>query len=238
MGNALREIGATIYAANLYPLGIFEKKVEPRIHPKMAHNPRPVLLVHGIIHNRSAFVTLKRRLEHLGWENIYTMNYRTSHGHIFRMVEDLGHKVDSILKKTGAKQVDIIAHSLGGLVARTYMSLGEGRGKIKRLVTLGTPHQGTSLSFLARGIARGNLHQDLKIDSFLIKLLNQTALPRNSEIVSIFSDFDWTVVPISSAQAVGSPASSIRNIKLDKVGHIGLLYRTEAFDAVVKAILD
>jgi triacylglycerol lipase len=233
----VREIGANLVAAQLYPLGFFERKEVAYKHPKLAKNPRPILLVHGIIHNRSAFMSLQRRMEKVGWENVFTMNYNTFHGNILQMVEELGRKIEMVLKKTGSDQIDIVAHSLGGIVGRTYMSLGEGRGKVRRLITLGTPHQGTQLSFFAKGLSRGALDSDLRVDSYLIRLLMQTELPNKSEIVSIHSPFDWTVVPSENSNCKGKPESAFKNIQLDYVGHTGLLYSTEAFDAVVHSIL-
>jgi triacylglycerol lipase len=235
---AFEEVFATLVAANLYPFGIIARDPEGGHHSTVAANPCPILLLHGIIHNRSAFLAHKRRMQKLGWENIYTLNYRTFHGSLFQMVDDLDRRIQSIRHKTKAARVDIVAHSLGGLVARMYMSIGAGRDHVRRLVTLGTPHQGTRLSFLAKGLARGALDQDLKVNSYLIRLLSQTRLPAHSQIVSIYSPFDWTVVPGENAAAVGVPSSQIRNIRLEKtIGHAGLLYRYEAFDAIVKALL-
>ena len=239
----VKEIGAHLVAAQLYPLGLFEGGEHHLKHPVKqprkgkALNPRPIILVHGIIHNRSAFVRLKRRMEKMGWVNVFTLNYSTFHGNILQMVEELARKTDMVLKKTGATQVDIVAHSLGGIVGRTFMSLGEGRGKVRRLVTLGTPHQGTQLSFVAKGLSRGALDADLRINSYLMRLLKSTELPKNSEIISIYSPFDWTVVPTENGSVKGRPASALRNIQLEYVGHMGLLYSSEAFDAVVRNII-
>lgn len=233
----LHEMGSALMAVQLYPFGVFGKDPTPKRHSKMAINPRPVLLVHGVLHNRSAFISLKRRMEKLGWENIYTINYTTFHGNVLQMVEELGMRISEIMNETGATQIDIVAHSLGGIVSRVFMSLGEGRGKVRRLITLGTPHQGTKLSFLAKGLSRGALDKDLKVNSFLIKLLSNTALPKNSEIVSIYSTFDWTVFPGDHGAAVGIPETQIKNIHVQKHGHLGLLYSKEAFEAVIENIL-
>lgn len=233
----IREISANLVAAHLYPLGLFEKKEAAHKHTQRAKNPRPILLVHGIIHNRSAFMSLKKKMEKQGWENVFTMNYSTFHGNVLQMVEELGRKIEMVMKKTGAKQIDIVAHSLGGIVARAYMSLGEGRGKVRKLVTLGTPHQGTQLSFFAKGLSRGALDADLRVDSYLIRLLTGTELPKSSEIVSIYSHFDWTVVPTENSHVKGKPTSAFKNIELDYIGHTGLLYSAEAFEAIVTSIL-
>ncbi len=234
----LRELGANLVAAQLYPLGLFqERKVVAHKHSKLAKNPRPIILVHGIIHNRSAFIRLKRKMEKQGWENIFTLNYSTFHGNILQMVEELSRKVEMVMKKTGASQVDILAHSLGGIVARTFMTLGEGRNVVRRLVTLGTPHQGTQLSFMVKGLSRGALDGDLRVNSYLIRLLNNTAINKKSEIVSVYSPFDWTVWPTENAIGVGRPMKNFKNIRVEYVGHTGLLYSKEAFDAVTRAIL-
>lgn len=66
----------------------------------------------------------------------------------FRPVIDIVRAtVEQALSATGAQHVDIVAHSVGGIVARMYLGDKAYRGKIyagrryvKRLVTLGTPH--------------------------------------------------------------------------------------------------
>lgn len=54
---------------------------------------------------------------------------------------------------TGANSVNIIAHSMGGLVARALIqdpddTFKEARGRINKLVTLGTPHKGIAFQYL------------------------------------------------------------------------------------------
>jgi pimeloyl-ACP methyl ester carboxylesterase len=51
--------------------------------------------------------------------------------------------IQSILNKTGAKQVDIVAHSMGGLLARAYISEAAQAARVHRLIALGTPFLGT-----------------------------------------------------------------------------------------------
>jgi len=44
-----------------------------------------------------------------------------------------------VRETTGAARVDVVAHSLGGLIARYYAQTG-GAASVRRLVTLGTPY--------------------------------------------------------------------------------------------------
>ncbi len=230
-----REIGAHLVAINLYPLGVLkgsERFAEK--HPVYAPNKRPILLVHGIIHNPSAFIQLRRKMIQIGWKNIFTVNYATRHGQVGKMVDQLSRRVDEILSTTHSDQIDIVAHSLGGLVARYYMAAGEGRGKVRKLITLGSPHKGTFLSPLLRTMTLGSLHRDLRAESSFIRSLNDASLPRETEVVSIYSKFDWTVWPSSNCVADGLPSRSFRNIEVNSVGHMGLLYSPEVLNQVMK----
>jgi pimeloyl-ACP methyl ester carboxylesterase len=51
-------------------------------------------------------------------------------------------KIEEIKKKEHWPKVDIVAHSMGGLVAREYIEGDDYRDDIDQLITLGTPHNG------------------------------------------------------------------------------------------------
>lgn len=54
--------------------------------------------------------------------------------------------IDEMIKKTGAKKVNIVAHSSGGIDARILVTqLGYG-DRIASITTIGTPHRGTLLA--------------------------------------------------------------------------------------------
>jgi triacylglycerol esterase/lipase EstA (alpha/beta hydrolase family) len=232
---AAREIGAHLLALNLYPLGLveeFRRKDQP--HPKFATNQRPLLLVHGVIHNHSAFIHMKRGLQTAGFKNVFTVNYTTRHGYFPKMVHQLSQRVNEVMEITRSDRIDIVAHSLGGLVARSYMVNGEGRGKIASLVTLGTPHRGTKLSPLLKTFLGGPLFRDLRVGSKLIEQLNSHSLPRDSKIVSIYSKNDWTIWPQTNCQVDGFPSEAFQSYEVNSVGHMGLLYSSKVLNLVVE----
>jgi pimeloyl-ACP methyl ester carboxylesterase len=57
-------------------------------------------------------------------------------------VPDLRAFVDAVLDYTGASQVDIVAHSLGGTIAREWMRQDDAYGLVRSLVTFASPHHG------------------------------------------------------------------------------------------------
>lgn len=57
-------------------------------------------------------------------------------------VPDLRRFVAAVLSYTGARQVDIVGHSLGGTLAREWMRQDDARHLVRRLVTIDSPHHG------------------------------------------------------------------------------------------------
>lgn len=55
----------------------------------------------------------------------------------------LDQKINEIKTQTGSDRVDVVAHSMGGLVARNYISDPAKAQNVRKLFTLGTPHLGS-----------------------------------------------------------------------------------------------
>ena len=62
--------------------------------------------------------------------------------------EQLKIKVNEALSQTGKTKVDLVCHSMGGLVARYYMKNLGGAAKVKQVVYVATPHRGTSWAYV------------------------------------------------------------------------------------------
>jgi pimeloyl-ACP methyl ester carboxylesterase len=62
-------------------------------------------------------------------------------------VDRLEDKINSTLQKYNADKVDIVAHSMGGLVSKAYLNKYARANKVRKLVTIGTPHLGAPKMF-------------------------------------------------------------------------------------------
>ncbi len=82
----------------------------------------------------------------------------------------LGPQIDAFLAETGATQVHIIAHSMGGLDARYLISSMGYASKVASLTTMSTPHRGSPLADVALGLTDGD--QAAALDA-LVQLVGQ-----------------------------------------------------------------
>jgi uncharacterized alpha/beta hydrolase family protein len=86
--------------------------------------------------------------------------------------------VDRVLYWTGAEKVNIIAHSMGGLVTRRYMQIF-GTDKVNQVLTAGSPHNGTFglVADLCPVFGEDLECRDMKSGSLFLRKLNSQPLP-------------------------------------------------------------
>jgi len=60
----------------------------------------------------------------------------------------LKEKIEAVKNLTGRNKVDLVAHSMGGLVARSYIEGNSYQNDVDQLIFLGTPHAGSPESYL------------------------------------------------------------------------------------------
>ncbi len=133
----------------LYPAGIIQERRGPDRSALPAPEGTaqlpvrakpPVVLLHGFIDNRSVFVLLRRSLAQHGRQQIESLNYSPLTCDIRIAAELLGRHIEQVCERTGSTRVDVVGHSLGGLIARYYVQRLGGDRRVRTLVTLGTPH--------------------------------------------------------------------------------------------------
>jgi hypothetical protein len=95
--------------------------------------------------------------------------------------------VDLLKFRTGRDKVIIIAHSMGGLVARSYMQVF-GDGSVYKLIMLDTPNKGVSgrVSSFCPVLGENKECEDMSEDSIFMKKLNDPKkIPENADIYTI-----------------------------------------------------
>jgi len=178
----------------------------------------PVILVHGYGGNSANFLWMQWQLKRRGWHNVYAVSYTPPTINARKLAQQVVDHVERILAATGAEKAHLVCHSMGGPLTR-YALLNLGlAGKVDKVITLGSPHQGTRIAnlFMARGAAAQLRYQS----SFVTELNNQDQTPGGAQFYSIYSNMDNFILP-SNAAVLGGNAE---NIHVPRLGHISLLY--------------
>ncbi|WP_043677027.1 esterase/lipase family protein [Streptomyces xylophagus] len=210
----------------LYPSGIAQERRAPLppapspedAAPLPTEAKPPVVLLHGFIDNRSVFVLLRRSLAEHGRRQVESLNYSPLTCDIRTAAELLGRHIEEICERTGSKEVDIVGHSLGGLIARYYVQRLGGDLRVRTLVTLGTPHSGTAVAPLA------NAHpivRQMRPGSAVIEELTRPAPGCRTHFVSFWSDLDHLMEPLETA-CIDHPDLIAQNVQVSGIGHLAL----------------
>lgn len=204
-----------------------------RDRPGAAGMP-PVLLVHGYGCNSGYWHFMSRALSRVGIGH-YAIDLEPMLASIDQFVPALHARIEELCRQTGQDRIVIVAHSMGGLVARAYLR-DHGARRVLRVITLGTPHSGTGL---ARFGAGENVKEMLwtgtaengRCSEWLDSLARREDLALRPLFVSIFSHQDNIVSPQLSSQLPGAC-----NIEFNGIGHVALGLHPRVQQEVIDAI--
>ncbi|POX57897.1 lipase [Streptomyces sp. Ru62] len=208
----------------LYPTGLIQERRSgvlpaPDGAARLPVRPAPpVVLLHGFIDNRSVFVLLRRTLAQHGRHRVESLNYSPLTCDIRIAAELLGRHIEEICERTGSARVDIVGHSLGGLIARYYTQCLGGDLRVRTLVTLGTPHSGTRVAPLADAHP---IVRQMRPGSAVIEELARPAPGCRTRFVSFWSDLDSLMDPLESAR-LEHPDLDAQNVRVTGIGHLAL----------------
>jgi pimeloyl-ACP methyl ester carboxylesterase len=175
--------------------------------------PRPVIVIHGYAMNRANFIPMAKRLAAAGLGPVIGFEY-WSLGKVVDAAKRLTTLVTDVCKRTGAASVDIIGHSMGGVIARYFVLKLSGDQRVTHLITIGAPHAGTEVSAIGIGRAR----KELQRNSALVQRLAAAPLPTHTDVTVIWSRADALVPGAGQAHI-----SCNREIIYDDLGHMAML---------------
>jgi triacylglycerol lipase len=198
--------------------------------------PGPVLLVPGYGGSTAALQALADRLTAEGRDATVVDLPGDGTGDLDAAAEVLAEAADTALERTGAPSVDVVGYSAGGVVARLWAADG-GTAVARRVVTLGSPHHGTTLADLAGQLAADQCpeacRQLASASPLLARLNADDETPEGPAWVSIWTTQDETVTPPDSARLDGALELPVQSVCPGaRVGH-GDLPRDPLVQAMV-----
>lgn len=195
----------------------------------------PVLLIHGYGCNSGYWHSMSRKLREAGITH-QAVSLEPVFGDIDSFVPAIHEAVERLCQESGSPLVVLLAHSMGGLVARAYLCV-HGDARIARVITLGTPHHGTGLA----GFGMGDNSEQMRWiaaesggtpSAWLQQLAAREDCKRYALFVSIYSHHDNIIAPQTSSELPGA-----RNIDLHGIGHVALGLNPRVQEIVIDEIL-
>lgn len=229
---AMRRLRVLCFEAMQLEVMLFRMAAEPvlawldRAAGRRSALPAQVVLVHGIACNRAIWRPLLVALRAADIERVDAVNLEP----LFADIDALARELLEHIEGLGAcgRPVVIVAHSMGGLVARAAARIAK-PGVIGRIITLGTPHHGTEL---ACRFGWPNTRQMCRGSDWLLALNGQQEGRFGVPLTSLYSVDDEFIVPTASATVYGA-----RSIELRGLGHLSLLRAPRVIESIVSELL-
>ncbi len=219
-----------LYAIFSACIHYFEDLAKKR--PKIDKDHTPVLLVHGYLHNSSAWVGLKGKLEDKNAGSVFAINLGPPFYSIEEYSRRIKAKAQEIKRLTGRSDLIIVGHSMGGL-AGTYYALNHAeKESVRKVITLGSPLQGTYLGYIGIGKCA---RQMIYGSEFTKKLLRQMELSPYTKFVNLGSQNDSLIKPAQSATPLKS--AHITTHEFEEMGHMAYLTSSKVHEVIINSIL-
>jgi triacylglycerol lipase len=188
----------------------------------------PVVLVHGIDGCARDMARLARGLQAAG-RVVHAIDLVPNNGSA--PLEDLSAQLQSFIDDHVADGVefDLVGYSMGGIVSRHYVQERGGHARVRRLVTISSPHHGTLVAWLRRGAGACQM----RIGSpFLARLATSDSMENLPPTTSFLTSTDLIIVPFTSSTLPGA-----ENVRLFGWGHFTGIIEPHAIRRVVAALL-
>lgn len=186
-------------------------------------NKYPIILIQGVTARWGMLKTIGDTLSKDG-HPIYIV---PKIGHHLKDIPQTAEFVKEIIDQNNLKNIVIIAHSKGGLVAKYLLVYHNKDKKIKKVIALSTPFGGTHLAKLVPHSS----HRELEPENEMVKQLDLQK-EVNNQIISMYPYFDNHVLDKEKSHLEGAT-----NVEVKVPGHHRLLFDKETVERI-KAFID
>jgi pimeloyl-ACP methyl ester carboxylesterase len=217
---AFRPVGETV-------LGVRGHRQFLPVSPVRDQAARPVVLVHGFAAKRTCWFALRRAL-HADGRTVVSFDYSPWASSVDELADRLIETVEDLLAVTGADQVHLVGHSLGGVIIAHALTGDRLAGLVDRVITLGSPFGGTPWAGL---LPVGPLVWALRPGSPLLRRLAAAPPPTGVRWLAIVSTLD-PIVPADRAVPAHRDATCLR---ITGTGHAGMLVAPDVIARIVAA---
>jgi pimeloyl-ACP methyl ester carboxylesterase len=177
-----------------------------------------VVFIHGFFCNRAFWAPWMRQLQAQN-RAFASVTLEPAFGSIDDYASVVEAAVAKVAQATGQPPT-LICHSMGGLAARAWLrSNAANDDRVKRVITIGTPHFGTALSTEKALLPFINTQQMQRLGAWTTQLAKDEPLARHSKFTCWYSNCDNIVPPSSTAMLPGAD-----NRLVTAQGHVSMAF--------------
>jgi triacylglycerol lipase len=184
---------------------------------------RGVLLIHGFVCNRGLWNPWMHELRGSGTPYL-AINLEPVLGSIDRYVPTIEAAVAKLERATQRAPI-VVAHSMGGLAVRAWLRDHDADHRVHSVVTIGTPHAGTSM---ARFALSTNTRQMREGGPWLRSLASRESVARRRLFTCYFGHCDNIVFPAHNATLPDAA-----NHHVPGMAHVHLAFHRPILDDVI-----
>jgi triacylglycerol esterase/lipase EstA (alpha/beta hydrolase family) len=223
------------HAAQLPLLGLtlLGGKREVPVTPLPDDGHRPVIFVHGLQGHRGNFVGMQTFFRLAGRRRTYAVCLRPD-APMPELAADLERFVDEVIalnELPEGSRVDLVTHSMGGIVARLALANAATAARVATLVTLGTPHGGTHAARYAATYHTLELRPGSATLAALERQLPWRGPPEQPRLVALWSRSDMLLLPAEAGRVEGA-----ENVEVQGFTHYSYLLHPEGWVRALKAL--
>lgn len=189
-----------------------------------------VLMVHGFGGQRGNFLPMQGYFRWKGRTRSFSVGFEETNAPA-AMADELRVFIAEIAEVHDLAEddsIDLVAHSMGGLICRVALEDPAVARRVRHLVTLGTPHSGT---FAARFAGTGSAHALRPGSDLVVRLAAQlpwTGPPALPPITALWSGSDVLLLPAEAAKLEGAD-----NLEMEGFTHLSYLLHPASWAAVL-----
>jgi pimeloyl-ACP methyl ester carboxylesterase len=210
------------------------------VTPVPQSEPGPVLLVPGYGGNVNSLEPVAAALRSAGRTAMVVTPPGDGTGDLRAQATHLGDVAERVVQDSGATSVDVVGYSAGGVVARLWVRDKGGVDLARRVLTLGSPHHGSTQAALGAEFAGGcpPACEQLVPDSDVLRRLNAgDETPDGPLWATIRSTSDQVVTPVESAALEGAVNIRIQDVCQTSTAAHGDLPRDPVVLAALGSVL-
>ena len=208
-------------------------QLAPRSMPELVlreSSKNTVILVHGYGGSRGNFLPMQSYFRLRGYTNTFSVGFHDT-SRIETMADELKSALKSLVLRNqmSPNSIDIVGHSLGGIISRVMLEDPDLQPYIRNLVTLATPHSGSGLArYLDTPICRGLLPGSSLLSRLEAQRWNHKGMPK---LTAFWTPKDCILIPAVSAKLDG-----VKNVCEPECTHLTFLLKPGVWDRIIDAL--